>query len=111
MKKTATQVAAASGNLTIGVRLSSINRELDQYLQRQLRTETSGGAYATHARGLLPAPAGRVRAAGRRATRSRRVFNDFTSAAQALVDLAGLERRALWRADRRARRWRSISTA
>src|ERR1044072_8621957 len=47
VKKTASQVAAASGNLTIGVRLSSINRELDQYLQRQLRTETSGGAYAT----------------------------------------------------------------
>src|ERR1044072_1413426 len=47
VKKSATQVAAASGNLTIGVRLSSITRELDQYLQRQLRTEQSGGAYAT----------------------------------------------------------------
>ena len=47
VKKSATQVAAASGDLTIGVRLSSISRELDQYLQRQLRTETSGGAYAT----------------------------------------------------------------
>ena len=43
VKKTATQVAAASGELTIGVRLSSINRELDQYLQRQLRVESSGG--------------------------------------------------------------------
>src|SRR5947209_3409457 len=47
VKKTVTQVAAASGELTIGVRLSSINRELDQYLQRQLRTETSGGTYAS----------------------------------------------------------------
>src|SRR2546423_11646924 len=47
VKKTATQVATASGGATIGVRLSSIARELDQYLQRQLRTETSGGSYAS----------------------------------------------------------------
>ena len=28
------------------VRIVGINRELDQYLQRQLRVETSGGSYA-----------------------------------------------------------------
>jgi flagellar hook-associated protein 1 FlgK len=47
VKKTSTLVAAAAGNLTIGVRISSVNRELDQYLQRQIRTETSGGTYAS----------------------------------------------------------------
>jgi len=47
VRKSASQVANASGDVTIGVQLSSISRELDQYLQRQLRTETSGGTYAS----------------------------------------------------------------
>src|SRR4051794_40941196 len=47
VRKSASQVANASGDVTIGVRLSSISRELDQYLQRQLRTETAGGGYAS----------------------------------------------------------------
>src|SRR4029077_13711612 len=83
VKKTATQVAAASGNLTIGVRLSSINRELDVYLQRQLRTETSGGAYAStrtdffqRLQGILGQPGAD--------NALETVFNNFVSAAQAL---------------------------
>ncbi len=83
VKKTATQVAAASGDLTIGVRLSSINRELDQYLQRQLRTETSGGTYAStrtdffqRLQGILGQPGGD--------NALETVFNGFVSAAQAL---------------------------
>jgi flagellar hook-associated protein 1 FlgK len=83
VKKTATQVAAASGNLTIGVRLSSINRELDQYLQRQLRTETSGSSYATtradffqRLQNVFGEPGGE--------NALETVFNGFISAAQAL---------------------------
>jgi flagellar hook-associated protein 1 len=83
VKKTATQVAAASGELTIGVRLSSINRELDQYLQRQLRTETSGGTYAStrsdffqRLQGILGQPGSD--------NALETVFNGFVSAAQAL---------------------------
>jgi flagellar hook-associated protein 1 FlgK len=83
VKKTATQVAAASGDVTIGVRLSNISRELDQYLQRQLRTETSGGAYASlrsdyyqRLQGVLGQP-GTDNAL-------ETVFNDFTTALQAL---------------------------
>src|SRR4051812_4947863 len=83
VKKTATQVASTSGELTIGVRLSSINRELDQYLQRQLRTETSGGTYAStradffqRLQGILGQP-GTDNAL-------ETVFNSFVSAAQAL---------------------------
>jgi flagellar hook-associated protein 1 FlgK len=83
VKKTVTQVAAASGELTIGVRLSSINRELDQYLQRQLRTETSGGTYAStradffqRLQGILGQPGAD--------NALETVFNSFVSAAQAL---------------------------
>ena len=83
VKKTATQVAAASGELTIGVRLSSINRELDQYVQRQLRTETSGGTYAStrsdffqRLQGILGQPGSD--------NALETVFNGFVSAAQAL---------------------------
>lgn len=83
VKKTATQVAATAGDVTIGVRLSSINRELDQYLQRQLQTETSGGTYAStradffqRLQGILGEP-GTDNAL-------ETVFNGFVSAAQAL---------------------------
>jgi flagellar hook-associated protein 1 FlgK len=83
VKKTVSQVAAASGELTIGVRLSSINRELDQYLQRQLRTETSGGSYATaradffqRLQDVFGQPGGD--------NALETLFNGFVSAAQAL---------------------------
>lgn len=37
--------AAAAGGSSVGVRVSGINRELDLYTQRQLRTELAGSAY------------------------------------------------------------------
>jgi flagellar hook-associated protein 1 FlgK len=46
VRKTASQVTTAAGELGVGVRVASINRELDQYLQRQLRIESSGASYA-----------------------------------------------------------------
>src|SRR5436190_164035 len=58
VKKTVSQVSAASANITIGVRLSGVNRTLDSYLQTQLRTEASGGSYA----GSLSAYYGRLQA-------------------------------------------------
>src|SRR5256714_15287744 len=83
VKKTATQVATASSGLTIGVRLSSITRELDQYLQRQLRTEASGGSYAStradffqRLQGILGQPGD--------SNALETVFNSFTTALQAL---------------------------
>jgi len=83
VKKTATQVSAASGGITIGVKLSGVNRELDQFLQRQLRVETSGGAYATvrsdffqRLQGVLGQPG------ANNALES--VFNSFVTAAQTL---------------------------
>src|SRR5215475_9534158 len=46
IKKTSNQVAVSSGEFGASVRVAGVNRELDQYLQKQLRTETAGGAYA-----------------------------------------------------------------
>ena len=100
VKKTATQVAAASGDVTIGVRLSSINRELDQFLQRQLRAETSGGAYATlrsdffqRLQGIFGQPGSEQRA---RVRVQRFRLRDADAR-----HLAGFERLALFGADRR----------
>ncbi|HXO54423.1 MAG TPA: flagellar basal body protein, partial [Mycobacterium sp.] len=44
--RTALQVATTGGNAGDGVRIEAINRELDRFVQQQLRTETSGGAFA-----------------------------------------------------------------
>jgi flagellar hook-associated protein 1 FlgK len=46
VRKTPVQLTTVAGDFGIGVRLASINRELDQYTQRQLRVESAGGNYA-----------------------------------------------------------------
>lgn len=83
VRKSSSQVANASGDVTIGVRLSSIGRELDQYLQRQLRTETAGGGYAStradyyqRLQGILGQPGD--------SNALETVFNGFTTALQSL---------------------------
>jgi flagellar hook-associated protein 1 len=45
VRKTLNQIETAAGG-SISVRVAEINRMLDQLLQTQLRTESSGGAYA-----------------------------------------------------------------
>lgn len=47
VRKTLVQTTTAAGNSGVGVRVAAVNRELDIYLQRQLRTEASGGSYAS----------------------------------------------------------------
>ena len=44
VRKTSNQVQMATGN---GVQTIGVNRTLDEYIQTQLRTETSGASYAT----------------------------------------------------------------
>lgn len=44
-RKTLGLEAAAAGGASIGVRVASLDRELDIYVQRQLRTELAGSAY------------------------------------------------------------------
>jgi flagellar hook-associated protein 1 len=46
VKKTLNQVAGTTGDYGSSVLINGVNRQLDQYLQTQLRTETSGAAYA-----------------------------------------------------------------
>lgn len=45
-KKTVIQVAGLTGDYGSSVLLNGVNRQLDEYLQSQIRTETSGAAYA-----------------------------------------------------------------
>src|ERR1700730_18554536 len=40
------QVEVATGDNGASVIVTGVNRQLDQFIQAQLRTETSGGAYA-----------------------------------------------------------------
>jgi flagellar hook-associated protein 1 len=47
VRKTLNQVATNSGDYGSNVRTIGVNRELDQYIQAQLRTETSGDGYAS----------------------------------------------------------------
>ena len=47
VRKTLDQVATNSGSYGSNVRVVGVNRELDQYIQAQLRTETSGAGYAS----------------------------------------------------------------
>jgi flagellar hook-associated protein 1 FlgK len=44
--RSASQIVTTSGDGSESVRISSINRLLDGFVQAQLRTETAGGAYA-----------------------------------------------------------------
>jgi flagellar hook-associated protein 1 FlgK len=47
VRKTLDQVTTNSGSYGSDVRIVGVNRELDQYIQAQLRTETSGAGYAS----------------------------------------------------------------
>lgn len=46
VRKTLVQTTTSAGGTGAGVRVAAINRELDIYLQRQLRNEAAGGSYA-----------------------------------------------------------------
>jgi len=46
VRKTVNQIAGVTGDFGSSVRINGVNRELDTYLQTQIRTETSGAAYA-----------------------------------------------------------------
>jgi flagellar hook-associated protein 1 FlgK len=47
VRKTIDQVTTNTGSVGSGVTIIGVNRELDQYIQAQLRTETSGASYAS----------------------------------------------------------------
>lgn len=47
VRKTVDQVTTNTGSTGSGVNINGINRELDEFVQTQLRTETSGAGYAS----------------------------------------------------------------
>jgi len=81
-RKTADQVTVAAGG-TIGVRIADIQRQLDQYIQQQLRTENSGASYAD-TRAQMYQQLQDVYGQPGGANALETVYNNFTSALQAL---------------------------
>ena len=84
------EIAGNSGDAGASVRDVGVGRQLDQFLQSQFRTETSGGAYADQMSNVLaqlqslygtPGGAGTLESA----------YNDFTSALQALSANSGTQ--------------------
>ena len=83
VRKTINQVAIAGNNTGISVNIGAIQRELDAYVQRQLRVENSGATYAdTRARMFqqLQDVYGQPGSANTLET----VYNNFTNSLQAL---------------------------
>jgi flagellar hook-associated protein 1 FlgK len=83
IRKTLQLETVAASDLGGSVRATAVSREIDQYVQRQLRVETAGGAYAdlraqfySRIQGLLGAPGSDAAL--------ETVFNNFTSSLQAL---------------------------
>ena len=82
------QVEVSTGDTGASVRVDGVNRELNQYIQTQLRSETSGGAYADQMASVLtqlqsvygtPGDAGTLEGA----------FSNFTTALQSLSTTSG----------------------
>jgi flagellar hook-associated protein 1 FlgK len=83
VKETATQIATTAGDAGNSVRITSINRVLDLFVQQQLRTETSGGAYADLKSSFYQQLQQIYGQPGSDSTLDS-LFNNFTSAVQAL---------------------------
>jgi flagellar hook-associated protein 1 len=82
------QVEVATGGFGSSVQVTGVNRELDVFVQNQLRTETSGAGYAdqtSNILGQLQSVYGTPGGVGTLET----AFNNFTSAVQALSTSSG----------------------
>ena len=79
----ASQDAITSGNAGDSVRIAGINRVLDRFVQQQLRSETSGGAYADLSANYHQQLQQVYGQPGSNTTLDA-VFNNFTTAVQAL---------------------------
>jgi flagellar hook-associated protein 1 FlgK len=84
VRKTLQLVTSVAGDTGIGVRIAGINRELDQYLQRQLRVEVAGGSYAD-LRSTFYQRLQQIYGAPGSDSALETVFNKFTNAVQSLV--------------------------
>jgi len=84
VRKTLDLATSTSGDAGTSVRVVAVNRELDQYIQSQLRTETSGGAYAD-LRSSFYSQLQSIYGDPNSDTSLESVFNSFTGAVQSLV--------------------------
>lgn len=83
VRKTITQVATAGNNTGISVNVIGIQRELDTYVQRQLRVENSGASYADTLDQIYQQLQDVFGQPGSSNTLES-VYNDFTTALQGL---------------------------
>ena len=81
-RKIVNQVATGA-NTSIGVRVTDIQREIDLYVQRQLRTENAGASYADTRAQMYSQLQGIYGQPGS-ATSLESVYNSFTSSLQTL---------------------------
>ena len=86
--QSASQVAVSSGNAGDSVRIASINRVLDLFVQQQLRAESSGGAYADLSASFYQ-QLQQVYGQPGSNTALDAVFNNFTAAVQSLSTSPG----------------------
>ena len=101
VRKTVNQVATAGNNTGISVSISAIQRELDTYVQRQLRVENSGASYADTRAQILSAAAGHLRPARLRQHAGDGV-QQFHQCSAGAVDQPGRSRGAQFGDQRRA---------
>ena len=83
VRKSVDQVATSTGLTGSGVSINGINRELDQFIQAQLRTETSGASFASLQSSFLQQLQGLYGTPGSTGTLES-AFSTLTSAVQAL---------------------------
>ncbi len=82
-RKTIDQVASGGDGTSLGVRTGDVQRQLDQYIQQQLRVENSGASYAD-TRAQMYQQLQDVYGQPGAADTLETVYNHFTSALQAL---------------------------
>ena len=83
VRKTANLVPSSGGDFGTGVRVVAVNRELDQYVQRQMRVESSGASYADLRAQFYDRLQSAFGAPGSASTLESG-FNDFMTSLQAL---------------------------
>src|SRR5262245_23765037 len=83
VRRTLNQATIATGQTGSSVRVDGVSRQIDQYVQRQLRTETSGGAYAD-LRAQFYQRLQQVYGDPGSSTSLETVYSNFTDALQAL---------------------------
>ncbi|MFA6267541.1 MAG: flagellar hook-associated protein FlgK [Pseudolabrys sp.] len=84
VRKTPNQIATAANGTAVSVRTVSIQRELDTYVQKQLRTENSGASYAT-VRAQFYSQLQNVYGQPGTDSSLESVFNDFNTSLQTLA--------------------------